>query len=417
MKTKHTICMLVIFACLVPRTVSCLGKNNKTPVKLGVSQVNITPSQPTLMSGYNSRKTPFTGIHDSLYAYAFYFEKAKEKNLLITADLIGFSFDFTNEIRSRISSEAGIPSENILLVATHTHGGPSIDDRGEISAYSGELQTKLIDVSLKATKKVVPFKMGIGKAYCKMNINRRAEFGSNEIWLGHNPYGPCDQELEVMKFESMENQLLAVLINWPCHGTVTGYSNFQVTGDWPGAAARFIRESLGEEAIVAVTAGASGDINPVYGKDDGFRRVDAVGYHVCKEAMKVLPEIKTRSVSSVQSVETIHYFPGKKAGKDHFPQHSFEPGPDKKIRFTVLKIGNIVLAGISGELMTEIGMEIKKQSPLRTVVVTHCNGSCGYICTDKSYPEAGYEIQVTEFMPGVEKPLVNEVIRLISSVK
>lgn len=409
--------MLFIFSGLVSQAVSGLGKNNKTSVKLGVAQVNITPSQPTLMSGYNSRKTPFTGIHDSLYAYSFYFENTTGKNLLITADLIGFSFDFSDETRSKISSAVGIPSENIMLVATHTHGGPSIDDRGEIFAYSGELQTKLIDVSLKATEKVVPFKMGIGKTYCNMNINRRAEFGSNEIWLGHNPSGPCDHELEVMKFESMDNQLLAVLINWPCHGTVTGYTNFQVTGDWPGAATRFIRESLGKDAIVAVTAGASGDINPVYGKDDGFRRVDAVGYHVCKEAMKVLPEIKTRPVSSVQSVETNHYFPGKKACEDHFPRHSFEPGPDKKIRFTVLRIGNIALAGVSGELMTEIGMEIKKQSPIRTVVVTHCNGSSGYICTDKSYPEAGYEIQVTEFMPGVEKPLVNEMIRLINSVK
>jgi len=411
------ICMLAMFACLVPPTASCLGKNHKTPVKLGLGRINITPGEPTLMSGYNSRKTPFTGIHDSLYACSFYFENPTGKYLLITADLIGFSFDFTDETRSKISSAVGIPSKNMMLVATHTHGGPSIDDRGTMSAYYGELQKKLIDVSLKATKKVVPFKMGIGKTYCKMNINRRAEFGSNEIWLGHNPYGPCDHELEVMKFESMDNQLLAVLINWPCHGTVSGYTNFQITGDWPGAAARLIGKSLGEEAIVAVTAGASGDINPVYVKDDGFRRVDAIGYHVCKEAMKVLPEIKTRPVGSVQSVETTHCFPGKKACEDHFPRHSFEPGLDKKIRFTVLRIGNIALAGVSGELMTEIGMEIKKQSPMRSVVVTHCNGSSGYICTDKSYPEAGYEIQVTEFMPGVEKPLLKEVLGLIKALK
>ncbi len=415
MKNRPTILFVFIIG-LVPAFIFADNTRNDQ-VKLGVGRINITPAEPTLMSGYGSRKTPFTGIHDSLFASAFYFEKAKEKNLLITADLIGFSFGFTDEIRSKISSAIGIPSENMMLVATHNHGGPSIDDYGERTAYAEELQKKLIDVSVKASRKVVPFKMGIEKAYCKMNINRRAEFGSGEIWLGHNPYGPCDHELEVIKFESANSKLMAVLINWPCHGTVTGYTNYQISGDWPGAAARFIRDSLGEEAIVAVTAGASGDINPVYGKDDSFRRVDAVGYHVCKEAMKVFSDIKTHPVRSVQSIETIQYFSGKKRCKDHFPQQSFESGPDKEIRYSVLKIGNLVLAGISGELMTEIGLEIKKQSPLRTIVVTHCNGSSGYICTDKSYPEAGYEIEVTELMPGVEKPLVKEIIGLIHSFR
>jgi hypothetical protein len=61
-------------------------------------------------------------------------------------------------------------------------------------------------------------------------------------------------------------------------------------------------------------------------------------------------------------------------------------------------------------------MEIKKQSPYSgTMVITHCNGSSGYICTDKSYPEGGYEVQVTEFMPGVEKRLIREFAGLIDS--
>ena len=109
-------------------------------------------------------------------------------------------------------------------------------------------------------------------------------------------------------------------------------------------------------------------------------------------------------------------FPGKQRGNDDFPQNTYEKGPDTELRLTVFKIGDLVLSGISGELMTEIGMEIKKQSPYSsTIIVTHCNGSSGYICTDKSYSEGGYEVRVTRLMPGVEKPLTGKFLELIHS--
>jgi len=37
-------------------------------------------------------------------------------------------------------------------------------------------------------------------------------------------------------------------------------------------------------------------------------------------------------------------------------------------------------------------MKIKKQSHYNyTFIIIHCNGSSGYIVTDKSYKEGGYE--------------------------
>jgi hypothetical protein len=87
-----------------------------------------------------------------------------------------------------------------------------------------------------------------------------------------------------------------------------------------------------------------------------------------------------------------------------------------EIRLTALKIGDLILCGISGELMTEIGMEIKRQSPYSgTLVVTHCNGSSGYICTDKSFKEGGYEIKVTKLMPGAEKLITRKFQELINA--
>ncbi|MDX9882930.1 MAG: neutral/alkaline non-lysosomal ceramidase N-terminal domain-containing protein [Prolixibacteraceae bacterium] len=419
MKKRAITGMLFFLISLFTGWVSARGNaKSDNVVKMGAAQVNITPDKPAMMSGYAARETPSVGVRDSLYASAFYFSGDKGKSLLVTADLIGFSFDLTEEIRGLISSKTGIPSSNIMLVAVHNHGGPSVGYHGpeSVREYTEVLKNKLVDLAVNASKNPQPFRMGLGKGQCALNINRRAEFSKGEVWLGRNQEGPCDRELAVIKFETLDQKPIAVLINWPCHGTATGDSNYLITGDWPGAAARYVKNQMDENLVVGVTAGASGDINPIYGPGNVFREVDAIGYHVGDEAARVLNETVTYPVKTLQTTEVMVTFPGKKNSPSHFPQPSYEAGPDTKIRLAAMKIGNLVLAGISGELFTEIGMEIKKQSPYsNTVILTHCNGSSGYICSDSEYPKGGYEVKVTRLMPGSEKNLVQSYINLIHS--
>jgi hypothetical protein len=293
-----------------------------------------------------------------------------------------------------------------------------VGDRGpeSVKEYTETLKNKLLNLVTEASKNPQPFLMGIGKGRCTKNVNRRDEFSKGEIWLGKNPDGPCDHELDVIKFESLDHTPLSILINWPCHGTATGDSNYLISGDWPGSATRYIKKQIGNGVVVGVTAGASGDIDPVYGPGNDFQQVDAIGFQIGNETMNVLSKIETYPVKDLQATDTLLIFPGKKPSPNHFAQPSCEPGPDVEIRLSAFKIGSLVLAGISGEVMNEIGMEIKKQSPYsNTVILTHCNGSCGYICTDSSYPKGGYEVKVTRLMPGAEKPLIKKVIELIHS--
>ncbi len=67
-----------------------ISVNNQDFVRLGISQVNITPEQPVIMSGYDARKTPSTGVHDSLFASALFFSGKQNKALHISADLKRF---------------------------------------------------------------------------------------------------------------------------------------------------------------------------------------------------------------------------------------------------------------------------------------------------------------------------------------
>src|SRR5437867_13214452 len=117
MKDKVFFNLMLILFCLVSG--SSIGQsltNNKDLVKMGASQINITPDQPVLMSGYDARKTPSTGVHDSLLASALFFSDDRNKALLISADLMGFRTSFADSIRKMMSLKTTIPSTNITIV-------------------------------------------------------------------------------------------------------------------------------------------------------------------------------------------------------------------------------------------------------------------------------------------------------------
>ena len=388
-------------------------------IRMGFCRTNITPGEPVLMSGYDSRDKPSTGIHDSLYAAALCFSDGTRQVLMITSDVIGYPHDLADRLSARIAAATGIPAENILVTATHTHGAPSIGTYDTLSYESNRdyrdlLEQKLVDISRHASEDLQPVKIGRGKGSCYLNINRRARFADGSIGLGRNLEGPCDHDVEVIKIESLQGDLLAVFVNWPCHGTANGAKNYLITGDWPGLAARYLEEDLGGEIVIFATAGASGDINALYGPNDNFKEITAVGYNLAREVRKVLPGIETQTVEHLNIMQKKLLLPGKKTLPDYFPPESLEEGEDVEVRLAALRFGDIIFTGISGEVMTEIGMQVKERSPAGSpVVITHCNGSSGYICTDKAFPEGGYEIKVTHLMPGAEKVIVENLLGMI----
>ena len=248
-----------------------------------------------------------------------------------------------------------------------------------------------------------------------MNVNRRAPFADGTIWLGRNPEGPCDHSVSVLRIDDAEDNPLTVLANWATHGTIGGQENYQVTGDWPGAASRFVEDVMSVPA--PITAGASGDIAPIYGPNDRFRDIDAIGKILADEVVRVRASIQTFEGGSIATAKRTIVAKGRKPTDNRKPNQSLEPNDPVDINLSVIKVGGLVLTGISGEVMTEIGMAVKNQSPYQhTVVITHCNGSAGYLLTDQAYAEGGYEAMVSKTMPGTAEQIIDNLSEMIRSL-
>jgi hypothetical protein len=394
----------------------------KLSMLAGAASVNITPLSPVPMSGYANRDQPSKGVHDDIFARAFIFDDGKTKVCIIQADLIGFSFEFADEVHKEIEKKTGIPKENSMLVAVHNHGAPVTRTYGEpatdnLTAYLADLKKKLVDVAVEAHAKRMPALVGTGKGQCTMNINRRARHGEGGIWLGRNPDGPCDHEVDILRIDNLQGETIGMMVNWPCHATVGGQENYLITGDWPGATVRYVEQNFKAGIPIGITAGASGDINPIYGPHNNFNEMNAMGLVLGEEIVRVTKTIVPQKVLSLSVIHREIEVPGKEKSASRMPDEKIVPGAPVKLRFSAIRIGSVVMAGISGELMTEMGMLVKEQSPYRnTTIITHCNGSSGYLCTDAAYREGGYEPMVSKTMPGVEKIIVDNLLAMLNEL-
>ena len=60
-----------------------------------------------------------------------------------------------------------------------------------------------------------------------------------------------------------------------------------------------------------------------------------------------------------------------------------------------LRVGEVGIVGLPGEVFTEIGLDIKARSPYaHTMVFGLANGYSGYIATDKALDEGSYETRL-----------------------
>ena len=364
------------------------------------------------------------------------------KAATITCELVGLSTEFWDQVTSRIEKEIGIKKDFILLSSIHTHSGPSTNVYGdgktpEVAAYVEELKGKLFAAVKEANSKLVDAKIGAGKGECLMNISRRAQDGKGNVTLGRNPYAPCDHEVGVIRVDDKTDNHIALLMNWPCHAVVLGPRNYQITSDWPGAAAKFTETGLGNNLVAPVIIGASGDINPIYGPHMDFEAnssyvfgKDAIGEDLANVSMEVMKDVKTYPSGSISAVQRVISIQAKDRDNSKGLQPDRKDDGTLKVRLSAVKIGNIVLTGVSGEVFNQISVEMRNLSPYRyTFMITHCNGSSGYLVTEDSYPTAtqkgyedkyhpkgGYEPGSTRAKTGAEKAIIDNLLEMINEL-
>ncbi len=85
----------------------------------------------------------------------------------------------------------------------------------------------------------------------------------------------------------------------------------------------------------------------------------------------------------------------------------------------VLRLGDIYLLGLPGEILVEVGLEIKRRAGVEKLfVISLSNDTIGYVCHSQAYEEGGYEsVSGTNLAKGAGEIMVREALDLINQAK
>jgi hypothetical protein len=418
--------IVICAICLLGESVSA----QVPTLRAGAAKIVITPAPDAAlpMSGYAGRKAGFKNIHDDLHVRAIVVDDGTNQAALIACEVIGISAVLWEKIVDRVTRETAIPRDNIILAAVHTHAAPAIgtyaepvegDEVRKRAEYIQKFEDAIVTAVRQAKASVQPAKVGFGTGKANVNMNRRARNADGGWMLGNNPDGVSDKTVAVIKFETMSGQPLAVLSNYGVHGTVLGTANMQISSDLPGAVSRVVEKRYGETVVSPWTSGAAGDQDPIYRVGTNFREVAALGQILGEEVIRVAESITTSSPNArIRGVQKVVTCPGKRTVQNPGlnSEYKIEDADPVSIRLSLLVIKDIAIAGVSGEVLTNIGLRLKRESPFnRTAMVTHANGSSGYLPDDAAYDQVSYEITATRVKRGcAEDAIVNGFLEMMS---
>jgi len=148
-------------------------------ITTAVAFSEITPAESVPLMGYGDRTHGSEGVHDPLFAYAWWLEKpGMDPFVWIVLDLCLMSVISMRELTASIAKKTEMPGDRIHISATHTHSGPDVRfvSRSK-EPWARRYYEKLVDGCAEAIRKArtqaVPCRITVRTAESDLGINRR----------------------------------------------------------------------------------------------------------------------------------------------------------------------------------------------------------------------------------------------------
>ena len=414
--------------------------NNRDTLLAGAAKIDITPQDLTGLT--NLWRTPFKGVHDPIYVRVLVVENGINCAAIVAADLV--EFGNTCEIRKRIEKETGIPTDHIIITASHNHnaprvgavtpgataqkGGPATDN------YTRMVYEHIIEAVWQAKATMQQAQVGVGSGKADVNANRDL-FTADGWKLGVNPDRPSEKTVWVVKFEMQSGEPIAILMNYAAHSVVLGPQNTLITGDLAGATERYIEEYYDNKMVALWTMGSAADQNPKFmcwnensplsngevsqtDRVPGYPLMDTLGQILGEEVIRVSGRIgRMSSAVRIEADERVVACPAR------IPPHdSKNPGMEVQqvdslnIRLGLIMINHIALTWVSGEVATNVYWHLRRESPFsNTIMITIANDRVGYIIDDAGYDTPTFASLASPIQRGYAEPaIVDGLVEMMS---
>ena len=412
-------------------------------VSIGFDKQCITPKLPVPLRGYAAKRIAYE-IHDDLYARCIGMEQNGVRYLFVQCDLIGVDDSVSNAVLEKIQ-DLHVSKEHLIIVATHTHAGPggTVDtSKAPFSNLQNIFGTPKPEYLNMLSEKIA---LAARNCFadlknCKLTIARGfiEKVGAER----HDPALAGDSSLLIFLFQRSDGKEI-LIYNFACHPTVTGPGNLMITADFPYAverdlnydlimfvnsnagdiSTRFTRQSSGFEQVelykhIIIEQIHAALESPVYQGD--FTKIAMNRYPITLPIKKVRPmEVEkealaqyerqlAKAIAQGQDALTLRLLSSYVEGAEVAVGLADTLKGLKNIdaHFTLMRLQDITIAVIPGELFSTLGVPLKKEG---IEVFCYGNGYYLYLADKKSYDQMVYEAMSSPFEKGVGEFLVKEI--------
>jgi len=431
---------------------------------VGTAKADITPQVKVWMDGM-PRNHESEGVHDHIFARALVIspdgDDVRSSFVLVSCDVCAVDEETTDEIKKAVSEKTGIPAENMVIAATHTHSGPALHGFFNPKARqyeTEEFMPKLIQVICQANQALAPAKIGWANgAEDTINYYRRLRTKDGKIIMNWEEFSPDqitgpaeegDPELGVLKIVSAGDpeSVFAIIYSHAGHPNVMSGENFQISGDYPGLSSRILEEKYGGVALFLNAANGSMDIDGL--KDRNWEGVDRTGAALADATAAVAENITPKQEAKFAvttrkfTVPTRQITPEELAWAREIMQNASgeivtlvdgvgdewkaelflsldqKKGSSIPLEMTGIAIGEVAFLSFPGELFTEIGRKIKTRSPFPyTYFIGLANGYNGYFPTTKAISEGGYAVETRNCDADAEDIIIKQSLEILDELK
>jgi neutral ceramidase len=262
------------------------------PLQAGAATSNITPPLGTRIVG-GFAPYPAEHIHDELHARCLVLDDGQTRLALVVCDLLGLHRSVSVEARRLIEKETGIPPQNVLISATHTHsagtalGHNRYANEQELDDYQRFVARRIADGVRRALNLLRPAEIAFTRVDVPEQVHNR-RWLMREGTVPPNPFGkidrvrmnppvaspdliepagPVDPAVSIIALREPDGRLISAYCAYSLH-YVGGSGPAHVSADYFGMFCEALkRRQPGGDAdppFVALLAnGTSGDINNI----------------------------------------------------------------------------------------------------------------------------------------------------------
>lgn len=392
--------------------------------RAGIARVCITPDLPCEMAGYFHSRIA-TSVARDLYATALVLENGGECLVMVSCDLIAMTDEICGPAFAEAERRYGVPLAHCVACATHTHTGPEVRHGSAVPCceeYIPKAAALLTQAVVDAFENRFEAVLCVGATRAPgLAHNRLSRCADGSEIFGRQSLGspvigaagPEDDAVQTLSIYDTAKTLRAVAVNFACHPDISGGGKAQaIDADWPGEMADYLGRILGPDVVCMFWQGTAGDINHADHRataprwQPGGRSTVARG--VAGSALYALetavPLGNLALAACRQELEIPYYvrdatlfalldeLKAKGAAGTYFEQNLVRrieawpnDGKTDRIAVSCLRIGDLAIAALPGEIFTGWGLEIKSYSPAKYTFVVELasshDGLTGYKAT------------------------------------